>query len=165
MARDWRGPRILAFIDADCIAQPDWIAQISAFFSTNPGIDVIGGDVRIARNGPPNQIAAYEAIYGYRMQMYVERDHYTATCNMAVRKAVFAKVGDFADISIAEDVDWGQRATALGHRIAYVETVGITTPARSNFAELSRKWRRHIGHDYEATIPCPLAICAGLGGR
>ena len=147
---------ILAFIDADCLAGPGWISAISAFFSTNPGIDVLGGDVRIARDGAMNQIAAYEAIYGYRMQLYVTRDHYTATCNMAVRRPVFAAVGDFADISIAEDVDWGQRATALGYRIAYVPEVGITTPARSNFAELSRKWRRHIGHDYEGTIPLPL---------
>lgn len=147
---------ILAFIDADCIASPAWIGAILGFFSTNPGIDVIGGDVQITRDGPMNQIAAYEAIYGYRMQMYVERDHYTATCNMAVRKPVFAAVGDFADISIAEDVDWGQRATAMGYRISYVAEVGITTPARATFAELSRKWRRHIGHDYEGTIPLPL---------
>lgn len=147
---------ILAFIDADCIASSTWIGAIHTFFSTNPAIHVLGGDVRIARDGPPNQIAAYEAIYGYRMQLYVTRDNYTATCNMAVRKKVFMAVGDFADISIAEDVDWGQRATEMGYRIAYVAEVGITTPARATFAELSRKWRRHIGHDYEGTIPLPL---------
>lgn len=141
--------KILAFIDADCLADPGWVATISAFFSTNPGVDVIGGDVRITRDGPPNQIAAYEAIYGYRMQLYVARDHYTATCNMAVRRAVFAAVGPFAGIAIAEDVDWGQRATAAGHRIEFVPEMRISTPARQDFSELSRKWRRHIGHDFE----------------
>lgn len=111
--------------------------------------------MRIARDGAMNQIAAYELVYGYRMQLHVTRDHYTATCNMAVRKAVFAAVGDFADISIAEDVDWGQRATALGRRIAYVDSMIITTPARATFAELSRKWRLHIGHGHKATLPLP----------
>ena len=148
--------QVLAFIDADCLADPGWIAAISAFFSTNPGIDILGGDVRIARDGRFGQIAAYEAIWGYRMQLYVSRDRYTASCNMAVRRPVFAKVGDFAGIAIAEDVDWGRRASAAGYKIAYVAPVAITTPARQDFAELSRKWRRHIGHDFAAVRALPL---------
>ncbi|MAQ84525.1 MAG: glycosyltransferase [Maritimibacter sp.] len=141
---------LLAFIDADCTAQPDWLAAILAHFESHPDTAVIGGDVRIARADParPTAIEAYESVYGYRMKLYVERDHYTATCNMAVRREIFLHVGDFAGIQLAEDVDWGRRATAMGYRIDYVPEMRIETPARESFAELARKWDRHIGHDF-----------------
>ncbi len=141
---------LLAFIDADCIAQPGWLSAILAHFDAHPDTAVIGGDVRIARVDParPTSIESYESVYGYRMQLYVERDHYTATCNMAVRREAFLKVGDFAGIQLAEDLDWGRRATAMGYRIDYVPEMLIETPARATFAELARKWDRHIGHDF-----------------
>lgn len=152
---------LLAFIDADCIADPDWLATIAAYMDAHPGTAVIGGDVRIAFADParPTGIEAYEAIWGYRQRLYVERDHYTATLNMAVRADVFAAVGDFAGIEIAEDVDWGRRATAAGHRIDFVAAMKIATPARESFSELARKWDRHIGHDF-AEKPRPLAWAA-----
>lgn len=140
----------LAFIDCDCVAQPGWISGIVGFFATHPKTDVIGGDVRIAPVDPdnPTAVECYESIYGYRMQLYIKRDHYAATCNMAVRRRIFEKTGDFAGINIAEDVDWGRRATSLGARIEYVPDILITTPARESFQELARKWERHISHDF-----------------
>ncbi|MFA9229774.1 MAG: glycosyltransferase family 2 protein [Microgenomates group bacterium] len=141
---------LIAFIDADCIADPGWVAGIIAYFADHPETDVIGGDVRILPRNPSalTAIEAYESIYGYRMQLYVERDHYTATCNMALRRAMFEKAGGFGGIDIAEDKDWGLRATALGARIDYVQSIGIKTPARDDFGQLRRKWDRHIGHDF-----------------
>jgi GT2 family glycosyltransferase len=141
---------ILAFIDADCMAEPGWITAIAAYFAGHPEVHVVGGDVRIALVDPAHvtQVEAYESVFGYRMQLYVERDHYTATCNMAVRREVFAAVGPFGGVGIAEDVDWGRRATALGFRIAYVPQMRILTPARSSFAELARKWDRQLAHDW-----------------
>ncbi|WP_172300487.1 glycosyltransferase family 2 protein [Pseudoruegeria sp. HB172150] len=141
---------LLAFIDCDCIAAPGWIAGIHGYFRDHPETDVIGGDVRIHRADAerPTAIEAYEGVYGYRMKLYVERDGYTATCNMAVRRDTFLQVGDFAGISIAEDVDWGRRATAQGIRIDYAPDICIATPARESFSELTRKWDRHIGHDF-----------------
>lgn len=142
---------LLAFIDCDCIAQPGWIACIAGYLASHPETDVIGGDVRIARVDPerPTAIEAYESVYGYRFQLYIEHHHYTGTGNMAVRRPIFERVGDFAGIQIAEDMDWGRRATALGIRIDYVAGMRIETPARDDFQQLTRKWDRHIGHDFE----------------
>lgn len=141
---------LIGFLDSDCLAQPGWIRTVVAFFDADPTTEVIGGDVRIRPADPARRTAveAFESIFGYRMQMYVERDGYTATLNMAVRRATFDRVGDFAGIDMAEDVDWGQRASSLGVRIDHVPDMLVLTPARSSFHDLAGKWDRHVTHEY-----------------
>ena len=76
---------------------------------------------------------------------------------MAVRREVFTAVGPFAGIEAAEDMDWGRRATALGYRLGYVPGMRVATPARRDFAELARKWDRHIAHFFAENRTRPLA--------
>jgi len=141
---------VLAFIDSDCEAAPGWAAGIVEHFDDPAATSIIGGDVRIGLRSPPNPdlLEAYESVYGYRQELYITRDKYPATCNLAMRAEIFADVGDFAGIEIAEDMDWGKRATAKGHGIEYKPDIRIATPARENFADLKRKMDRQIGHDF-----------------
>ncbi len=142
---------LLAFTDCDCRPDPGWLAEIAAHFADDDAAaPAMAGDVRIAFQNPsrPTGLEAYEAIFGYRQYLYVARDGYGATCNLAVRADTFARVGPFAGLEVAEDRDWGQRATAMGIAHAYVPAAVIRTPARESFSELTRKWDRHIGHDF-----------------
>ncbi len=141
---------LLAFTDCDCRPDPGWLAAITAHFADGDAAPAMAGDVRIAFKNPdqPTGLEAYEAIYGYRQYLYVARDGYAATCNFAVRAEIFARVGPFAGLEVAEDRDWGQRATRMGIAHAYVPAAVIRTPARGSFGELARKWDRHIGHDF-----------------
>lgn len=141
---------LLAFTDCDCRPDPGWLAAIAAHFADQAAAPAMAGDVRIAFQNParPTGLEAYEAIFGYRQYLYVARDGYGATCNLAIRADVFARVGPFAGLEVAEDRDWGQRATAMGIAHAYVPEAVIRTPARESFGELARKWDRHIGHDF-----------------
>lgn len=141
---------ILAFTDCDCRPDPGWLAEIAAHFADDAAAPAMAGNVRIAfqNHARPTGLEAYEAIFGYRQYLYVARDGYAATCNLAVRADVFARVGPFAGLEVAEDRDWGQRATAMGIAHAYVPAAVIRTPARRNFDELALKWDRHIGHDF-----------------
>src|SRR5262245_24635369 len=41
---------VLAFLDADCQADPDWLPTILNVFQTRPERTIIGGDVRIQRH-------------------------------------------------------------------------------------------------------------------
>lgn len=142
---------LLAFTDADCTVDPDWVSNIVRFLDGQPEVSIIGGDVRIACKDPLHMTAieAYESIFGYRIALYVRRDHFAGSGNLAVRKPVFESVGGFSGIMVAEDRDWGQRAHAMGHKVVFRPEMLISTPARQDFAELARKWDRHIGHDYE----------------
>lgn len=143
---------VLGFIDADCIAGRDWLLEVGAAFEDR-GTAVLGGDVRIARVDPRRFTAleAYESIYAYRMDRYIRREGFTGTGNLAVRREVMDEVGPFAGIDVAEDRDWGRRATAAGYAIRYVPSMRVYHPARRTFAELTRKWDRQLAHDFAET--------------
>ena len=141
---------IIAFIDADCLAQPGWIGGIAKYFANHPDVDVLAGAIGIARADPdhPTAFELYDDLYSYRVRLYVERDHYAATGNMAVRKAAFEKVGPFGGISTMEDRAWGRREHELGLHLAFVPEVRVLTPSCTSFEELWRRWDRHIAHDF-----------------
>lgn len=142
---------ILAFIDADCVAAPGWLAAIEDHFESAPDDALIGGDVRILQRNPqrPTMIEAYESVFAFRMKKYIEERGFTGGGNLAVRTWVFRKVGDFLGINIAEDTEWGLRASSMGYRVRYEPTMVVYHPARRNFAELATKWDRHIAHDLD----------------
>lgn len=104
---------ILAFIDADCTADSGWLAAIEAAFARGGSVDVIGGDVRIARGDPGHatMLEAYESIYAYRQEEYIRLQRFSGTGNLAMRREIHAAVGPFCGIDRAEDRDWGRRAT------------------------------------------------------
>jgi len=140
---------ILAFIDADCEPDAAWIQTIFNHFQDRDRAPVIGGEVRIAPRGDGLEpLEAYESIFGYRSELYIRRDGYAPTCNMAMRQEVFNEVGPFHGIQIAEDRDWGQRATRAGYSPGFLPEMIVFTAARESFLELARKWDRHIAHDF-----------------
>jgi glycosyltransferase involved in cell wall biosynthesis len=61
--RDARG-EILAFIDADCRADPGWLVAIETAFA-DERTRIIGGDVRVGYERPsrPTFLEPYESIY------------------------------------------------------------------------------------------------------
>ncbi|MHA6692436.1 glycosyltransferase family 2 protein [Devosia sp. A449] len=141
---------LLLFIDADCIAMPHWLSRIVSYFDEHKSVDIVGGNIRIqpTRSGRLTAVEAYESIYSYRTRFYVEHHGFAATGNMAVRAEVFQKIGPFGGIGTMEDTAWGQRATGMGYRIAYLDGACVTTPSCKSIAELTRRWDRHVAHEF-----------------
>jgi len=139
---------ILAFIDADCRAHPDWLRNALEAVRLLPDGSVLGGDVQIWHedNAPYTATEAYESVFSYRFKQYIERHGFSGTGNMVVRRRDFEKTGPFADISVAEDVEWGQRARAAGLLFRYVPNMIVYHPARHSLHELFVKWDRQIQH-------------------
>ena len=144
---------VLAFTDADCVAHPGWLGAVERAFG-DPQAEILGGDVRVGVADPARltMVEAYESIFGYQVERYIRDMGFTVTCNLAMRPAVLAAVGSFAGLAISEDRDWGQRATAMGHAIRYVPDMVIFHPARRDFAQLAKKWDRHMGHDFTESL-------------
>jgi cellulose synthase/poly-beta-1,6-N-acetylglucosamine synthase-like glycosyltransferase len=140
---------IMLFIDADCRPHNHWIATTLAVFAGPEPIQICGGDVQIDVRDPAalTALEAYESIFAFRQSLYIARDGFSGTGNLAARRAVFDVVGPFGGIGIAEDRDWGQRAQACGFKTHYRPDMIVYHPARNSFEELTQKWRRHVAHD------------------
>lgn len=144
----------LAFIDADCRAAPGWLQAAVDAIEAAPDTAVVGGEIRIdfAEPASPTAIEAYEAVFGFRQQLYISKKHFSVTANLAMARAVHVAVGPFAGIDTAEDLDWGHRAHAAGFPTRYLPAMRVYHPARDDFAALARKWQRLIRHDWNAHV-------------
>ena len=80
----------------------------------------------------------------------------------AMRRSAYGAVGPFGGIELAEDSDWGHRATSMGYAIGYVPTMIVYHPARQSFADLCTKWDRHISHDFTERVWGDLVTCDGF---
>ena len=140
----------VALIDSDCVADPGWLEAAERALGV-PGTDVLGGDVRVTVADParPTAIEAYELVYAYRMDRYIAREGYTGTGNLVAWRRVFDAVGPFPGMGVAEDMTWGQRASAMGFALRYVPDMRVRHPAHEDVRELYRKWDRHEAHFYE----------------
>ncbi len=140
---------VLTFIDADCRAAPGWLQAAVDAVHTDPN-HPIGGDIRIDLASPPHMtpFEAFETVFGFRQQMYIESHGFSVTANLAMTPAMWRAVGPFGGIDIAEDREWGRRSRALGHPTRFVPTMLVFHPARDDFDALARKWQRLIQHDY-----------------
>ena len=140
---------IIAFIDADCRAHHDWLQNALQNVRSSPDGTIFGGDVRIWRDGRNTftAIEAYEDVFSYRFKWFIERHGFCGTGNLVVRRADYEKVGPFAGIDFAEDVEWGQRARSAELKFCYAPEMVVFHPARRSLQELRVKWDRHTQHD------------------
>jgi len=131
-----------AFIDSDCVASPDWIkAGVKGLESADYSGGVI--EITFADSDRPTPVEAFEMVFGFRQQMYLKRKRFSATANLFVRREAAEAIGSFKN-AVAEDLDWGRRADALGFRLAFNAISIVSHPARHDWQELVRKWDRLV---------------------
>lgn len=140
--------RWLFFTDADCVPGPDWVVQALALVTPDT---TIGGRVDVFDETPPPRSGAeaFETVFAFPQKVYITRKNYSVTANMLISRAMFDHVGPF-DGSRVEDMDWGQRAHAMGYAIRYVPELAVAHPTRQDWPALLKKWRRISSENYFA---------------
>ncbi len=142
---------ILAFIDADCIADPHWLERGVAAME---GADLVGGEIIVTYQGEtPTSVEAFERVFAFRQRMYIRRKQFSVTANLFAKRAAASRIGAFRN-GISEDVDWCRRAAALGLHLAFNDTSIVSHPARRTWEDLTTKWDRTIRERWN-----------GFGGR
>lgn len=131
---------VLALIDSDCFADPEWLEMGIAGLAD---FDFVGGHVRVHPNiaSAPNAVEAFEAVFAFDFRDYIERQGFTGTGNMFVSRGVFDAVGPFRN-GVSEDVEWSHRARTRGFRLGYVPQARVTHPARHDWPALRSKWEK-----------------------
>lgn len=138
-ATEARG-QVFAFIDADCVASPRWLAEGLVGLER---FDIVGGrvDVSVGNERDMTGPEAFERVFAFDFRSYIEDKGFTGSGNLFCRREIFEAVGGFRP-AVSEDKDWSQRATAMGYSLGYHDAAAIAHPARTDWAELTRKWSR-----------------------
>jgi glycosyltransferase involved in cell wall biosynthesis len=131
---------ILAFIDSDCRPSAQWLERGVAALAK---ADLVGGcvDVDVVDPAHPTAVEAFEKVFAFDYRRYIEKEGFALTANMFAPRAIFERVGDFR-AGYAEDVDWGKRASKMGYRWVCATDSVVSHPARRDWSELTKKWRR-----------------------
>ncbi len=132
----------IAFIDADCVAAPDWLERGLEGLEDAP---LCGGRiiVTVENDTNPTPVEAFERVFAFRQRNYVEKKKFSATANLFARREAAAAIGPFTN-GLSEDVDWCRRGAALGFHLAFNDKSIVSHPARRDWSELIRKWDRIV---------------------
>lgn len=130
----------LWFLDADCIPRQDWMSQARQACDLG---DIIGGDVEIFDEtpAPRSGAEAFETVFAFDCQTYVEEMNFAVTANMLTRRDIFHRTGPFKD-GVPEDKEWCQRAVEAGAGIVFAPDLCVSHPSRSDWPALRKKWVR-----------------------
>jgi cellulose synthase/poly-beta-1,6-N-acetylglucosamine synthase-like glycosyltransferase len=141
-AAEARG-EILAFLDADCIVRPDWLANATQLL-TDPKAGVGGAHYEI----PADATWVGRTWYQDRMAEKVGNVRYIPAGDMFLRKESFLAVGGFDEtIQTNEDFELCQRVFAYGLPVrSYPELRVVHLGTPRTLASFYRKQRWHGIH-------------------
>ena len=140
---------MLAFTDADCVPDKDWLFSGTNALNSCRRKCIIGGEVKMVLPDNPTSVALYQGLTGFMMKENIEQSRFTGTGNLFVRKEVFLVVGTFNEgLLSGGDREWCWRAGAAGYDIQFAaDTVVITSP-RKTIASAFRQATRVAGGRY-----------------
>jgi mycofactocin glycosyltransferase len=142
--RDARG-EVVAFTDADCQVDPDWLTAVVAPLE-DPHVGIAGGTIRAVP--PAGEIELFgERIHDHRQAIEVFEPPYAITMNWASRRAVLEDLGGFDErFRRCEDVDLSYRITQAGYTLAFAPDAIVYHHNEENLAGLFREGFQHGFH-------------------
>lgn len=135
---------VVAFTDADCVAEPDWLAKGLETLEKG-GWDLVAG--RVAFDAPRTAAGRHDALTYLDQKANVQRG-FAATANLFVRRGVLESLRGFdQDLASGGDLEFCRRAVASGFRLGYAEDAVVRHPPRESLREVLKKaWRIGLGH-------------------
>ena len=150
---------IIAFIDSDATAEPDWIDTIASRFAalSDERIAGIGGpDIPVCDGSPVsraiNIVLASPLASGGSLNPSVQHRvvgeecavRHIPTCNLAVGKELFLKEGVFDPLMYkAEDLEFSTRLCKRGYRFLYSPAIRVLHHKKTSIKAFARqifKW-------------------------
>jgi len=115
---------LLAFIDSDCLATPEWLHELVPAFLDDT-IGAVGG--RVDGCSTEKLVDRYESTNSslnmgdrFKRSQSQDRFFYVPSCNLLVRRNLFTKLNGFNErLIVGEDVDLCWRLQDSGHDLEY----------------------------------------------
>ena len=130
---------IVAFTDADCIPTKGWLRGHADALRN---VEMSGGAIDVTLRPKASPAEFVDRIRHLHQELYVTRDGYAATANLAVRREVVDAMQFDDQLQTGGDVEYCHRATAAGFGLAYSPAAVVEHPARQTVKELFTKVRR-----------------------
>lgn len=142
---------IIAYVDADAEADPDWLSYLAAAYAES-GVSAVGGPNPV----PPEDDWVAKCVYrspGGPTQVMLDDRHaeHIPGCNMSFTKHALESIGGFDPIftKAGDDVDICWRLLDRGHRIGFHPSAVVWHHRR---ASVRGYWRQQVGYG-EAEAP------------
>lgn len=138
---------IVAFTDADCIADPNWINELIEPYR-EPEVGGVGGAILAYQHDHRNTIERFSDDYA-PLTNFLSGDHeflpHLYTANASYRHCLLSEIGGFNDHLItAEDVDLAWRLQLqTGCKLRYAPRAIIYHHHRTGWKGLARQYRQY----------------------
>lgn len=132
---------VLAFLDADVVAPPDWLARVRAAFERDPQVVAVGGRVRNGRPGLYGDLDLFLNHSEWIAPGPPERKGLIPTLAVAYRRESVGSVR-FVETNLGEDASFGAEILAKGGTLWY--DPGIVMTHRHERLDPASFWSRQI---------------------
>jgi glycosyltransferase involved in cell wall biosynthesis len=134
--------RWLAFTDADCLPNPDWLEQGLSGVQHHAW-DIAAGAIHVVLEDRRSIIERYDARFNLKQEFYATQLGFGATANLFVSRAIYEHAGGFnTSLYSGGDQLFCQKVTRVGGRFGYLSKAIIWHPTRKTRKELLIKTRR-----------------------
>ena len=135
---------LLAFTDADCVAEPGWLEEAVAVVDKDSKALIAGHITVFAKSPTPSLAEKHQMTFAFDQETNVTYRRGLPTANLVVHREAFVEVGLFnPDMVSGGDTEWTKRALEHGYRAIYVPTATVRHPARETFKDIRSQRHRH----------------------
>jgi cellulose synthase/poly-beta-1,6-N-acetylglucosamine synthase-like glycosyltransferase len=141
---------ILAFVDADCLVEPQWLQELVRPFE-DPRVGAVAGDLQHVPPATPAERQAARLLGNWQRFAFNSKPAYPITANAAYRRDVIERIGPFdPHMTRAQDVELGLRfQERSGLRLVYAERA---TARHRNRSTQIGFFRQQLGWAYGAGL-------------
>jgi len=137
---------VLAFTDADCQPDRNWISAGVAALEDAQGLCIIGGEVTLSLSQNPTTVERYQHLAGFMQRENIERLGFTVTANLFATHEQVERIGPFDEKLLSGgDREWSWRASRAGYSVRYAANAAVRTSPRTTLAGAIRQTRRTTG--------------------
>ena len=135
---------IIAFTDADCIPEKNWISEgVRALIEANA--DMAGGSITFILSAQPSAAEYFNSLNDLRNDYYIHNKIGAVTANLFVKANLFSKIGLFPEVQSGGDTTWTGKALSNGFSLVYVPEAVVYHPTGKFVGILRRSWFRGTG--------------------
>jgi cellulose synthase/poly-beta-1,6-N-acetylglucosamine synthase-like glycosyltransferase len=141
---------ILAFVDADCLVEPQWLTELVRPFE-DPEVGAVGGNLEHVPATTPAERQSARMLGNWQQFAFNSNPAYPITANAAYRREVIDRIGPFdPHMTRAQDVELGLRfQERSGRRLAFAENA---TARHRNRTTQFGFFRQQLGWAYGAGL-------------